>query len=92
MAQPITDKQPQEKHLGYADEDGARASSDLDVGPGEEQIFSLASVDPVLDAKMRLVNNVCCPKILITRGINLTGRCRRWTKLGGPTCMSSCSV
>lgn len=33
-------------------------SSSIEIGTVEDQVFSLCEVDPVLDAKMRLVNKV----------------------------------
>lgn len=63
-------KQTSEKHLDReyaAEENGIRASdsSSIDIGSADEQIFSI--VDPVLDAKMRLINKVCYIPVLSTR-------------------------
>lgn len=33
-------------------------SSSIEMGTVEDQIFSMSEIDPVLDAKMRLVNKV----------------------------------
>lgn len=57
--------QPSEKHTDreqYAGlrGDGASPSESLsiEIGTAEDQVFSMSDIDPVLDAKMRLVNKV----------------------------------
>lgn len=35
----------------------------------EGQLFSMVDIDPALDAKMHIVNNVCTPELLVHREV-----------------------
>ena len=50
----------------------------------DTQIFSMHDVDPVLDAKMRLVNRVQSPLQPFLPGLLFLLLCRLSTKLGSP--------
>lgn len=59
IAQP-SEKHPDREHYAGLRDDGDRPSDSLsiEIGTAEDQIFSMSEIDPVLDAKMRLVNKV----------------------------------
>lgn len=53
----IADDPPKHDHEGFADRMRHSISS-ANVEPLEDQIYSMADIDPALDAKLRLVNAV----------------------------------
>lgn len=96
---PVTMLPPSEKlsdRERYADlrTSGDRPGETLsfEMGTEDDQIFSLREIDPVLDAKMRLINKVQRAPIQVYKNnprlIHLL--CRPWTKSGGQTCTLSC--
>lgn len=100
----ITDKETKAVSPGEDLDHGRRRSSlaervrhsisvqSLDESTVEGQVFSMNDVDPVLDKKMRLVNEVRVSLPWHLTFDVLTGvRCRPLTRSVGQTCISSCS-
>lgn len=59
MDQPTDKASDRERYAGLRSSgDRHSASSSFEMGTVEDQIFSMSEIDPVLDAKMRLVNKV----------------------------------
>lgn len=59
MYQPSEKSSDRERYAGFHDGgDHPVDSSSIEIGTVEDQVFSLYEIDPVLDAKMRLVNEV----------------------------------
>lgn len=56
MDQPTEKFSDGEQYAGLRDR--PIDSSSVEIGIVEEQVFSMSEIDPVLDAKMRLVNQV----------------------------------
>jgi hypothetical protein len=52
--------------------------SSVDEETKEGQIFSMHDIDPALDAKMRLVNNVSDHNSSLRRPTSLRGACANW--------------
>lgn len=59
MDQPSEKYSDQERYAGLHDgSDRPVDSSSIEIGTVDDQVFSMYEIDPVLDAKMRLVNKV----------------------------------
>lgn len=59
MDQPSEKSSDRERYAGFHERgDRPVDSSSIEIGTVDDQVFSLYEIDPVLDAKMRLVNKV----------------------------------
>lgn len=58
MNRPSEKYSDREQYAGQQHGGDRLESSSIDTGTMEDQIFSMYEIDPVLDAKMRLVNKV----------------------------------
>lgn len=57
--QPMEKYADRERYAGLRDDEHRPIDSlSIEIGAVEDQVFSMGEIDPVLDAKMRLVNKV----------------------------------